>query len=97
MLETKFILRANICQRSVEKLVICMNFHFFKEKLIESLIQFDLKLTKQKVEKFLFLWKFISSCNNKGNATAGQFTTAAENLPLRKRKLDSNFSKKPTI
>lgn len=52
MLETKFILRANICQRSVEKLVICMNFHFFKEKLIESLIQFNLKLTKQKVEKF---------------------------------------------
>lgn len=52
MLETKFILRANICQRSVEKLVICMNFHFFEEKLIESLIQFNLKLTKQKVEKF---------------------------------------------
>lgn len=47
MLETKFILRANICQRSVEKLVICMNFQYFKEKLIESLIQFDIKLTKQ--------------------------------------------------
>lgn len=48
MLETKFILRANTsCQRSVEKLVICMNFQYFKEKLIESLIQFDIKLTKQ--------------------------------------------------
>lgn len=52
MLETKFILRANICQRSVEKLVICMNFQYFKEKLIKSVIQFDIKLTKQKVAKF---------------------------------------------
>lgn len=57
MLETKFILRANIRQRSLEKLAICMEFFFFKEKLIKNTkSHFDINLSKQKVTiSFVFM------------------------------------------
>ena len=46
------------------------NLHefFFNKKLIENTkSHFDFKLSKQKVTKFLFLWKTISTCDNKDN------------------------------
>lgn len=48
-------------------------------------------------EVFCFYGNLSLHATVKTMHMAGQFTIAAENLPLRKRKLDSNFSKKPRV